>query len=106
MVDADGQDRFLKYLPKDRIFVNTIENYPYPYVLGRLCWEFPCVMPSDWVAQHRHQANNPVTVGDWKAALDATGHQARRLLLGLPSAWVDTQRAGRRFSRLCRYEIW
>jgi putative membrane-bound dehydrogenase-like protein len=72
VVDEDGQDRFRKYLPKDRTFVNTIENYPYPYVLGRLCWEFPCVMPSDWVAQHRHQPNNPVTVRDWKAALDAT----------------------------------
>lgn len=72
VVDADGQDRFRKYLPKDRTFVNTIENYPYPYVLGRLCWELPCVMPSDWVAQHRHQPNNPVTVHDWKAALDAT----------------------------------
>jgi putative membrane-bound dehydrogenase-like protein len=72
VVDEDGQDRFRKYLPKDRTFVNTIENYPYPYVLGRLCWEFPCVMPSDWVAQHRHQPNNPVTVRDWKAALDIT----------------------------------
>ncbi len=72
VIDEDGQDRFRKYLPKDRTFVNTIENYPYPYVLGRLCWEFPCVMPSDWVAQHRHQSNNPVTVRDWKAALDAT----------------------------------
>jgi putative membrane-bound dehydrogenase-like protein len=72
VVDEDGQDRFLKYLPKDRTFVNTIENYPYPYVLGGLCWEFPCVMPSDWVAQHRHQSNNPITVRDWKAAIDAT----------------------------------
>ncbi|HZV07176.1 MAG TPA: PVC-type heme-binding CxxCH protein [Gemmataceae bacterium] len=72
VVDEDGQDRFRKYLPKDRTFVNTIENYPYPYVLGRLCWQFPCVMPSDWVAQHRQQPNNPVTVRDWKAALDAT----------------------------------
>lgn len=72
VVDVDGQDRFRKYLPKDRTFVNTIEDYPYPYILGGLCWEFPCVMPSDWVAQHRHQSNNPVTLRDWKAALDAT----------------------------------
>jgi putative membrane-bound dehydrogenase-like protein len=72
VLDADGQDRFRKYLPSDRTFVNTIEDYPYPYVLGRLCWEFPCVMPSDWVAQHRQQPNNPVAVRDWKAAIDAT----------------------------------
>jgi putative membrane-bound dehydrogenase-like protein len=72
VIDADGQDKFRKYLPADRTFVNTIEDYPYPYVIGRLCWEFPCVMPSDWVAQHRQQPNNPATVRDWKAAIDAT----------------------------------
>jgi putative membrane-bound dehydrogenase-like protein len=72
VIDADGQDRFRKYLPADRSFVNTIEDYPYPYVIGRLCWEFPCVMPSDWLAQHRQQPANPLTLADWKAALDAT----------------------------------
>ena len=34
IVDKDGQDRFLKYMPKDRGFVNYIENYPYPYVIN------------------------------------------------------------------------
>jgi putative membrane-bound dehydrogenase-like protein len=72
VLDAQGRDRFLKYLPTDRTFVNTIENYPYPYVTNRLCWEFPCTTPSDWLAQHLHKPNNPVTVRDWKAALDAT----------------------------------
>ncbi len=50
--------------------MNTIENYPYPYVIGRLCWEFPCVAPSDWSAQHLQKPNNPKTVEDLKAALD------------------------------------
>ncbi len=72
VLDANGQERFRKYLPKDRTFVNTVENYPYPYVLGRLCWQFPCMTPSDWQAQHLHKPNNPITVRDWKAALDAT----------------------------------
>jgi hypothetical protein len=36
VVDADGQDRFLKYVPADRTFVNTIENYPYPYTCRRI----------------------------------------------------------------------
>lgn len=72
VVDPDGQDKFLKYIPADRSFVNTIENYPYPYVLGRLCWEFPCATPSDWQANHLHKPDNPITVRDWKAALDAT----------------------------------
>jgi putative membrane-bound dehydrogenase-like protein len=72
VIDSDGQDKFLKYIPADRSFVNTIENYPYPYVIGKLCWEFPCAVPSDWEANHYHKPNNPITVRDWKAALDAT----------------------------------
>ena len=52
--------------------MTTIEDYPYPYVIGKLCWEFPAMAPSDWEAQHIHGTNNPVTVADWKAALDVT----------------------------------
>ena len=70
--DKDGKMRFAKYLPADRTFVNVIEDYPYPYVINRLCWEFPCMTPSDWQAQHLHKPNNPKTVEDWKAALDCT----------------------------------
>ncbi|MFO0951880.1 MAG: PVC-type heme-binding CxxCH protein [Isosphaeraceae bacterium] len=68
--DPDGGERFRKYLPF-KSFVNTIENYPYPYVINRLCWEFPCVVPSDWEAQNLQKPNNPKTVEDMKAALDA-----------------------------------
>jgi len=71
--EADGQERFRKYVPlKFSSFVNTIDDYPYPYVIGRLCWEFPCVTPSDWSAQNLHQPANPKTLSDWQAALDAT----------------------------------
>jgi putative membrane-bound dehydrogenase-like protein len=68
----NGSERFRRYLPADRSFVNTIEDYPYPYVIGRLCWQFPCATPSDWQAQHLHKPNNPQTVTDWKANLDCT----------------------------------
>ncbi len=70
LFDADGKERFRKYFPKglkrgdqthDR-FVNYVENYPYPYVIDRLCWEFPCMTPSDWEANFLHQPNNPQTV--------------------------------------------
>ncbi len=71
VLEKDGTERFRKYLPADRTFVNYIEDYPYPYVIGNLCWEFPCMVPSDWAAQHLHKPNNPKTVEDWKAALDA-----------------------------------
>ena len=70
-------------------FVNTIEDYPYPYVIGRLCWEFPCVTPSDWQAQHLHKPNNPITVRDWKAALDATViKQGVFYLVFHPHGWI------------------
>jgi putative membrane-bound dehydrogenase-like protein len=70
--DKDGRMRFAKYLPADRTFVNVIEDYPYPYVVNRLCWEFPCMTPSDWQAQHLLGPGNPKLLEDWKAALDAT----------------------------------
>jgi putative membrane-bound dehydrogenase-like protein len=92
VLDADGQDRFRKYLPSDRSFVNTIEDYPYPYVIGRLCWEFPCATPSDWQANHLHKPGNPITVRDWKAALDATVlKQGTFALVFHPQGWIRNE---------------
>jgi putative membrane-bound dehydrogenase-like protein len=71
VLDENGQERFRKYIPS-KAFATFIEDYPYPYVVGKLCWEFPAMMPSDWEAQKLHGTNNPVTVRDWEAALDAT----------------------------------
>jgi hypothetical protein len=70
-LDASGGERFRKYVPQGIDYVNTIEDYPYPYVLGRLAWEFPCIVPSDWEAQKFHKPANPETVKDWTVALDA-----------------------------------
>ena len=80
LTDADGREKFRKYIPKGMKrngiaqdnFVNWIENYPYPYVINQLCWEFPCMVPSDWEAQFLQQPNNPKTVEDMKTALDIT----------------------------------
>ena len=83
-VDAalpSGRERFRKYFPARTNavtkvslanFATTIEDYPYPYVLGKLCWEFPATVPSDWEAFNVHGSTNPVTLADWQAALDAT----------------------------------
>ena len=80
VLEPDGTERFRKYFPTKtnattRVslgnFATTIENYPYPYIINRLCWEFPCVVPSDWEAFNTHGATNQATVSDWKAALDA-----------------------------------
>mgnify|MGYP006150199881 CR=1 FL=1 len=65
VIDPDGREKFRKYVPFES-FVNTIEDYPYPYVIGRLCWEFPCAVPSDWEAHNLHGSNNPRTVEDWQ----------------------------------------
>jgi putative membrane-bound dehydrogenase-like protein len=92
VIDTDGQDKFRKYLPADRTFVNTIENYPYPYVIGKLCWQFPCLTPSDWLAQHRQKPANPITLQDWKAALDCTViKQGVMCLVFHPYGWCKNE---------------
>jgi polysaccharide deacetylase len=88
-LDPDGNERFKRYLPMDRSFVNTIENYPYPYVIGNLCWEFPCMTPSDWQAQHLQTPKNPKTVEDWRAALDCTVlKQGVMTMVFHPHGWI------------------
>jgi hypothetical protein len=77
VLEVDGRNhashaaRFRKYVPTDRVMANLIEDYPYPYVIGRLCWEIPVLMPSDWDAQNLNGVCSPTTVRDLKAAVDA-----------------------------------
>lgn len=66
----DGTERFRRYVPFPA-FANIVENYPYPFAVRHTCWEFPCLVPSDWEAQHVQQPANPRTLADWQAALDA-----------------------------------
>ena len=84
----DGEDRFGHYIPFPS-FVNTIKDYPYPYLIGRACWEFPCIVPSDWAAQHVQQPNNPETVRDMKIALDVVVRkQGVYNLVFHPHGWI------------------
>ncbi len=71
VIGGDGRPRFSRYAPFPS-FVNKVENYPYPFVIGRLCWEFPIAAPDDWQGFHLQGPNNPKTVEDIKAAIDAT----------------------------------
>jgi hypothetical protein len=90
VAESDGRERFRKYLPFPS-FVNTIENYPYPYVIGRLCWEFPGVVPSDWEAQNLHGKTNPKTIADMEAALDLVAQkQGVFNLVFHPHGWVTS----------------
>lgn len=70
VVDGDGRGKFTKYVPFPS-FVTTVENYPYPWVIGNHCWEFPCLAPSDWEAQNLLGNTNATMLADWKTALDA-----------------------------------
>jgi putative membrane-bound dehydrogenase-like protein len=91
VLDSSGAEKFKKYIPFPS-FVTTIENYPYPYVIGKLCWEFPAMAPSDWEAQHLHGPNNPLTVADWKAALDATVlKQGTMTMIFHPHGWLRSE---------------
>ena len=68
--DPAGARRFSKYLMNG--FVNYVENYPYPFVVGNLIWEVPFVYPNDYTGQALHGSQSPITIADFKAAVDAT----------------------------------
>ncbi len=71
VLDADGRPRLGKYCPANRKWINYVENYPYPYVIDRLCWELPVAVPGDWQGINLHKPCNPQTVRDMQAAIDA-----------------------------------
>jgi hypothetical protein len=111
VVDEDGRGTFTKYVPTDKQMVNVVQDYPYPYVIGKLCWEFPTLMPSDWDAYHYHIGRlgqqyptlassdwealrmqgkcNPATVRDMQRAIDATvAKQGVFALCFHPHGWI------------------
>jgi hypothetical protein len=87
--DEKGLPRFAKYIPRDRNFVNYVENYPYPYVIDRTCWEMPSAIPDDWLGINRQGNHNPITVRDMKAAIDAAIiKQGTFTLTFHPDRWI------------------
>jgi putative membrane-bound dehydrogenase-like protein len=72
-------EQFRKYFPAEMHppmkvamgdYAGWIADYPYPYVIGKLCWEFPCAVPSDFESSNIQGPNSAVMLEDWKAALD------------------------------------
>lgn len=70
--------RFAKYFPsrfrppmKKPLgeYAAYVEDYPFPYVVNRVCWEFPCVVPSDWESFNIQGPEAAEMLEDWKAAL-------------------------------------
>lgn len=71
--DAEGRPRFDKYvnnIPQTKTFVNSIRNYPYPYVINNAIWELPVTIPCDSHGVHQHRPQSDKTVDDWKRAVD------------------------------------
>jgi len=100
VVDKDGNPRFNKYLPRKpkpglrtmESYMGTIEDYPYPFVINRLCWEFPCTVPSDWEAQNLIGNQKPQMLEDWKRALDVTVKKKGTMnLVFHPHGWASTK---------------
>jgi putative membrane-bound dehydrogenase-like protein len=85
----NGQERFRRYVPIDRQFVNYIEDYPYPYVIGNLCWQLPCATPSDWQGFHQFGKASKTTLADMKAGLDiAVRKKGVYCLVFHPYGWI------------------
>ncbi len=73
VLDAAGRERFGRFvtgIPFTKQFVNTVSNYPYPYVINGLLWELPPIIPGDAHGVHAYQAGSPRVVEDWQRALD------------------------------------
>ncbi len=89
--DGEGEERFLPYLAEDRQMGNYVVNFPYPYIIDRLGWQIPCLMPSDWCGQHENGENDsPKTVEDWKAGLDALVLKQGTLSICFhPHGWIS-----------------
>ncbi len=87
--DRAGRERFRRYLPVDRHFVNYVEDYPYPWVIGQSCWQMPCATPSDWQGQHQFGKASKTTLADMKAGLDiAVRKKGVYCLVFHPYGWM------------------
>ncbi|MCC6796025.1 MAG: c-type cytochrome [Candidatus Hydrogenedentes bacterium] len=91
VIREDGRERFRSYLPFPS-FKTTIEDYPYPYIIGNGIWEFPCAVPSDWEAQNINKPNNPQSLTDMKVSLDAAvAKKGVYTLVFHPHGWIESK---------------
>src|SRR5437867_1736930 len=81
-------DFYRAYAPF-RNYAATAQGYPYPYVIGKLTWEFPIIAPSDWQAQNRQGPFSPITVADMEAGIDlVVKAQGLFTLCFHPHGWI------------------
>jgi polysaccharide deacetylase len=87
--DEEGRPRFSKYIVPQRDFVNMVRNYPYPFVIARLCWQLPSIMPDDCVGKYLTDPAAPSTIRDMKAAIDAVAIKRGLYTLCFhPHGWI------------------
>ncbi len=75
VLDEDGTEHFHNYIKHIRWcphYVNNVFNYPYPYAINNLIWEFAALVPGDAHGVHVNGYKDPATVATWKRALDVT----------------------------------
>jgi hypothetical protein len=75
VLDGEGRERFHRFttgIPFTKLYVNSVPNYPYPYVINGLLWELPAAMPGDAHGVHAYGMGNTQVLGDWQRALDVT----------------------------------
>ena len=94
-------ERWRKYFPLEMKppvkvtfgrYAGFIEDYPFPYVIGGACLEFPCMTPSDWQAFNALGPKTPTLLADWQAALDETVRgQGAFTFVFHPHGWSDPQ---------------
>lgn len=78
-----------KYLPRSGRYATYVENYPYPYVVGRLVWEMPFALPDDALGRDLNGPGSERTIADLKAVLDATvARQGVFTLVFHPHGWL------------------
>lgn len=86
----DGTPRFSRYVPKG--YVNYIENYPYPYVIGKSIWEVPFTIPDDYEGHMARGSGHPATLEDMKAALEAAvAKKGVYVLTFHPGSWIENE---------------
>ena len=68
--DRPRFDKYVTQIPQTQHFVNSIKNYPYPYVINHSLWELPVTVPCDSHGIHQNTEKSPDTTDDWKRAVD------------------------------------
>ena len=90
VLNDSGKPRFNKYLLPG--WINYIENYPYPYLVGNMFWEAPFCVPDDYEGSRVYGNKGQGTIDDMKAAIDAVvAKKGIWVMTFHPYEWIDNK---------------